>query len=247
MFFFKKFLSAFLLPVPIGLFLLILAFIFLLFNSYKKAKIFAFLSLLWFGLLSSQFISNALLKPLEDSHASLLYTPKVEYILVLGHAHISDENLSITSQLKSTAVNRLVEALKHYKNLENAKLIVSGYGGFDKNPHALMQEKLAISLGANPNDIIRMDNPKDTREEAMEVKKILANKEFILVTSASHMMRSMMLFKKEGLSPIAAPTQHLAYVDKGYQSMFSSQNLLKCDIAFHEYLGIVWAYLRGFI
>ena len=59
----------------------------------------------------------------------------------------------------------------HYKNLENVKLIVSGYGGFDKNSHAFMQERLAISLGVNPSDIIRLDSPKDTKEEAVETKK----------------------------------------------------------------------------
>ncbi len=244
MFLLKKFVSAFLLPVPIGLFLLFLAFIFLLMNSYKKAKVFGFLSLLWFALLSNQTVSNAILFPLENAHKALLQTPKVNYILVLGHAHKSDENQSITSQLKSTAVNRMIEAIKHYKNLQNAKLIVSGYSGFDKNPHALMQEKLAITLGVKKEDILRMDTPNDTHAEAVQSKNIVQSKPFILVTSASHMKRSMLLFKKEGLKPIAAPTQNLAYEDKSYQEIFSAQNLRKVEVAIHEYLGILWAYLR---
>ena len=171
MFVFKKFVSAFLLPIPIGLFLLFIAFIYLMFNSYKKAKIFLFLGLVWFLLLSNQTISNALLVPLENTYKDLLQTPKVNYILVLGSGHKSDEDLSITSQVKMTAINRLVEGIRHYKNLEDVKLIVSGYSFSDKNSHALMQEKLAISLGVNPNDIIRLDTPKDTKEEAVETKK----------------------------------------------------------------------------
>lgn len=245
MFLFKKLVSAFLLPIPIGIFLLFLAFLFLLFNSYKKAKVFAFLALIWFALLSNQTISNAIIEPLENSHKALLETPKVNYVLVLGHAHITDENLSITSQVKSTAVNRLVEAIKHYKNLKNVKLIVSGYGGFDKSSHASMQEKLAISLGIKQEDIIRMDNPNDTHMEAVESKKIIGTEQFILVTSASHMKRSMLLFQKEGLNPIAAPTQNLAYEAVGYSSYFNAENLVKVEVAFHEYLGILWAYLRG--
>ena len=39
MFILKKLISAFLLPIPIGIFLLILAFVFLLRNSYKKGVI----------------------------------------------------------------------------------------------------------------------------------------------------------------------------------------------------------------
>ncbi len=42
MFVLKKIIAAFLMPVPIGLFLLLLALVFLLKNSYKKAKIFLF-------------------------------------------------------------------------------------------------------------------------------------------------------------------------------------------------------------
>jgi len=43
MFLFKKIVSAFLLPLPIGFFLLLIAFYFLMRNSYKKAKVFLFL------------------------------------------------------------------------------------------------------------------------------------------------------------------------------------------------------------
>ncbi|MDD3008957.1 MAG: ElyC/SanA/YdcF family protein [Arcobacter sp.] len=244
MFVFKKIVSAFLLPIPIGLFLLFLSFIYLMFNSYKKAKVFLFLGLSWFVLLSFQPISNAILAPLENSHKALIETPKVNYILVLGSGHKSDENLSITSQVKMTAINRLVEGIRHYKNLENAKLIVSGYSFSDKNSHAFMQEQLAISLGVKKEDIIRLDTTKDTKEEAVETKKIVGTEPLILVTSASHMKRSVLLFEKEGLKIIASPTNHMAYEDDSYSSYFSAKNLRKCEIAIHEYLGLVYSWLR---
>lgn len=247
MFTLKKLISAFLLPIPIGFFLLIISLIYLFSDSYKKAKFFLVLTFLWFAFLSNQTVSNAILFPLENSHKSLLQTPKVNYILVLGNGHKSDESLSITSQVKSTAINRLVEGIRHYKNLENAKIIVSGYGGFDENSHAFMQEKLAISLGVNSNDIIIQDIPRDTFEEAIAVKKIVGVEPFILVTSASHMKRSMLLFQNQGLNPIASPTQHLAFKDEGYQAIFSAQNLEKVEVAVHEYLGILYSYLKGII
>ena len=226
-------------------FLLFLALYFLFVNSYKKAKIFLLLGLCWFLLLSFQPVSNALLKPLERSFPSLLETPNVEYILVLGSGHKSDENLSITSQVKMVGINRLVEGIRHYKNLENAKLIVSGYSSTDKNSHALMQEKLAISLGVKQEDIIRLDTTKDTKEEAIETKKIVGENELILVTSASHMKRSFLLFKKEGLNVIASPTNHLAYEDDSYSAYFSAKNLRNCETAIHEYLGLLYSYLRN--
>ena len=244
MFLLKKIISAFFLPVPIGIILLFLALFFLLKNSYKKAKIFLVLGFFWFALLSNQTISNALLVPLENTYKDLLQTPKVNYILVLGSGHKSDESLSITSQIKMTGINRLVEGIRHYKNLEKAKLIVSGYSFSDKNSHAFMQEQLAISLGVNPNDIIRLETTKDTKEEAIETKKIVGDNELILVTSASHMKRSALLFEKEGLKIIASPTNHMAYEDGSYSSFFSANNLRKCELAFHEYLGLIYSWLR---
>ena len=245
MFVFKKIVSAFLLPIPIGLFLLLLAFFYLMFNSYKKAKIFLFLGLAWFFIFSFQPFSIALLSPLENSHKALIETPKVNYILVLGSGHKSDESLSITSQVKMVGINRLVEGIRHYKNLENAKLIVSGYSVTDENSHAFMQEKLAISLGVKQEDIIRLDTPKDTKEEAIEAKKIVGDNELILVTSASHMKRSFLLFKKEGLNVIASPTNHLAYEDDSYSAYFSAKNLRNCEMAIHEYLGLLYSYLKN--
>ena len=245
MFIFKKIVSAFLLPIPIGIFLLLLSFLYLMFNSYKKAKIFLALTFLWFFLFSFQPFANALLSTLENTYKDLLVTPKVEYILVLGSEHRSDDDLSITSQVKGIAINRLVEGIRHYKNLENVKLIVSGYGGFDKNSHAFMQERLAISLGVNPSDIIRLDSPKDTKEEAVETKKILADKPFILVTSAFHMKRSALLFQKEGLNIIPSPTSHLAYEATSLSSYFEAFNIRKCEMAIHEYLGLMYSWLRN--
>lgn len=247
MFFFKKTVSAFLLPVPIGLFLLLLAFYFLLTNSYKKAKLFLSLGFLWFLLLSLQPISNAIINPLENSHKALLNIPKVEYVLVLGSGHATNEKLSITSQLSDVAIVRINEGIRVYRTQENARIIFSGYKGFDINYHSMKSKELAISLGINKNSIINLDKPVDTRQEAIEAEKIIGTKPFILVTSASHMKRSMLLFKKLGLNPIAAPTYHLGHEDKNYSTIFSSENLYKVNVAFHEYLGLIWAYLRGYL
>ena len=251
MFIFKKIVSAFLLPVPLGLFLLFLALFFLLTNSYKKAKLFLTLGFLWFLLLSFQPISNAIINPLENSHKALLNIPKVEYVLVLGSGHNTNESLSITSQLKDVASIRVNEGVRIFKALEkkdeNTKIVFSGYKGFDENYHSFMASRLAISLGVKKEKIIKLDKPVDTRAEAVEMKKIVGDKSFILVTSASHMKRSILLFKKLGLHPIPAPTHHLGQKNEGYNSIFSSENLYKVKVAFHEYLGLLWSYIRGFI
>ena len=244
MFVAKKIISAFLLPVPIAIFLLFLAFLFLLFNSYKKAKLFLMFSLLWLLLISNQSFSNMLIKPLENAYPTLHETPAdIEYILVLGNAHKTNSDYPITSELNVTAINRLVEGIRHYNNLGNAKLILSGYAFSDENSHAFMQKKLALSLGVKEEDIITLHTPRTTYEEAIETKKIVEDKKIILVTTASHMKRAALLFEKANVDFIASPTNH-KYVKSNYpSSYFSASNINKVELAFHEYLGIIYSYL----
>jgi uncharacterized SAM-binding protein YcdF (DUF218 family) len=87
MFILKKIISAFLLPIPILIFLFLLSFVFLLKSSYKKAKITLFIAIVWLLLISNQTISNLALAPLENQYPALLETPLVNYILVLGNLH----------------------------------------------------------------------------------------------------------------------------------------------------------------
>ena len=245
MFLLKKIISAFLLPIPIGVFILMVGLVFLYLKSYKKAKISIFVGIVWFLLFSNQIVSNSLIEPLENYHPSLLSTPKdVEYVMVLGNSHRTNELLAITSQVHPVSINRLVEGIRHYHQLKNAKLIVSGYAFDDPNSQAQMQKRLAIALGVDEKDIITLDTPKDTQQEAQEVKKIVQNKKLIVVTSASHMKRAMMIFEKEGLNAIASPTQHSASRSTNPSSYFNATNLQKSESAFHEYIGMLYLFLK---
>ncbi len=243
----KKLISAILMPLSLVLILFVLSTVYFYKQSYKKAKIFLASALFLLLLFSSQPFSNMLLLPIERHYDALLQTPQVKYVLVLGNGHSSDDTLSITSQLNPTAINRLVEGIRHYNNLSSAKLILSGYAGADKTPHALMQERLAVSLGVKKENIITMPTPQDTLDEAVEVKKIVKNAPFILVTSASHMPRSAALFKKQGLTPYLAPTNHLASWSSDVSSYINGSNLKKSEVAMHEYLGLLYAYVRGML
>ena len=77
-------------------------------------------------------------------------------------------------------------------------------------------------------------------EEAKAAKRIIKKAPFILVTSASHMYRAVMLFRQEGLDPLPAPTNYLSTKNRNYLDIFSSSAIYKAKILFHEILGIVW-------
>ncbi|MCI5144087.1 MAG: hypothetical protein D3923_00850, partial [Candidatus Electrothrix sp. AR3] len=149
-------------------------------------------------------------------------------------------------QLGQETLIRLVEGIRIYRKYSGSRLILSGGGGEIAN--ATMMAALTIELGVNTSDIITEAESADTKDEARIIKKIVRKDPFVLVTSASHMPRSMAMFRKLGMSPLPAPTAHNIkegrYVTR---DLFfpNASNLRNMEIVFYEYLGIVWAKLRG--
>jgi len=245
----KKFVSMFLMPLPLGVAFIILGLFFLYRNQVTKAKITLTLSVIWLFIFSYPPVANTLLHSIESNNPTLHTAPdNIKYIYVLGGGHHTDENLPITSQVSERSVIRLTEGIRLYHQLhKNAKIIVSGcHGLYDLTEHAIMQKRLAVSLGVNEKDIILYLGTRDTQEEAEAGKKLLAGKPFILVTSASHMTRALNFFTNEGLNPTPAPTNHTSSIKHpNYTTFFSSKALMKSRIVFHEVLGIIWQKAKG--
>ncbi len=233
-------------PLSIGLFIALLGLISLYIERLRAAKQLLTLAFVWIALVSYGPVSDMLVKPLEQKFPALIETPvNVNYILVLGNGHKSDETLPITSQVSSTALIRLSEGIRHYYRLPDAKLIVSGYRGLhDPNSHAAMQKKVALSLGIDADDIVMFDKAKDTVEEAEAMKKLVGKQPFILVTTATHMPRAHKIFTSLGLNPIAAPTDYHAVGESEWLHTPNGGSLKGSDKAFHEFYGLTWEWIK---
>lgn len=260
MFMFKKIVSGFLFPVPLVLIISIAGLVLLWFTKRHRAgKVIVTTGVLLLFFLSNSFISDCLLKPLERKYGpyesqlsgqndtSIKERP-VKFILVLGEGHTSDPAIPVTSQLNQDALARLIEGIRVYRKNPGSKMILSGGTLFDKSSHAAVMADAAVVLGVDENDIILEDMSKDTKDEALLIKAMVNDERFVLVTSAYHMPRSLLLFRKQGMDPVPAPTGH--FVKDGqymhYGSFFpDSFSLYKSKRALYEYLGIAWAKLRG--
>ncbi len=247
MFFFKKLIVPFLMPFPLGL-AMFFAGIFLVWftKKQKTGKILRTSGILWILFFSLNPVADLLLSPLES--AFLKYEPGVQtvkYVVVLGGGHISDQRLPLSSQIGSASLTRLIEGVKIFRENPGSKLIVSGYEGGDKTPHAVIMANIAKSIGVDASDIIIEPRSKDTKDEARMIKDIVMDDPFVLVTSASHMKRAVALFKFHGLSPVPAPTYFRIKGSDTFTLMPSRDSLIKSEAAIHEYLGIVWANLVG--
>jgi len=225
----KKFISSLIMPLSLGLILTFIGLIYLYKNNIKKAKLFLTIGVVWIVIISSNVISNLLLTPLESKYSNINNIPKdIKYILLLG----------------GDFQNRGWEVLRLYNIIPNSKIITSGYEGSNKISEAIKSAKLLQTLGIPKKDIIIHSTPKDTKDEAMKIKQFLGKTKFILVTSAYHMPRALALFHKEGLSPIPSSTNFLVINNK-ILTIPTGSSLLKTEIAWHEYLGLLWAKLRG--
>ncbi len=230
-----------LMPLSIGLILILIALYFHYKNNIKMSRIFMISSFLWIAVMSFSPFSDLLLSPLESQYPALQEFPKdIGYVMVLGAGHTTNDKLPMSSQLGRSAMFRLAEGIRIFRQLDDAKLVVSGYSGTDPTPHALMQKRMAQLLGVREDRIIARYAPKDTREEAVDARSIVKNQDFILVTSASHMPRAMATFNEEGLYPYAAPTYHLAKYSSGGISIPDASGLMNSEAAMHEYIGMLW-------
>lgn len=257
MFLLKKLIAPLFLPVPLCVELLIIGLILLWFTSKQKAgKIIVSIGVGLLVLTGYGIGSNTLLRSLEYSYPPLITVSQpanvdeqpIKWIVVLGAGGTFNPQLPSTSQLSDASLARLVEAIRLHRALPNSKLILSEGPIFSTTAGAEVMSKAALELGVNEQDIVLEANSRDTEEEAQFIKPVIGEERFILVTSASHMPRSVALFNKLGMKPIPAPTDYLAKDSYGItpNSLFpNAWRIRGAELATYEYLGLAWAKIRG--
>jgi uncharacterized SAM-binding protein YcdF (DUF218 family) len=259
MFLLKKIAPLLLYPVSLCLGILILGlFCLWVTRRQRLGKGLVTLGTVLLLLLSLPFLSRQTLTPLERRYPALLHPETVswgeksstapKWIVVLGGGHRSDPSLPANSQISPAALGRVIEGVRLYKTIPGSKLLLSGGGVFDPVPESEVMAQIAELLGVKPQDISLESNSRDTADQAEIIAKMIGRERFILVTSASHMPRSMALFRKRGLQPIPAPTDFQVRESQGFDPnrFFPKATSLKeVDSALHEYLGLAWAWLRG--
>lgn len=260
MFVLKKIISQLFSPASVCLEIWLVGLFFLWFTRKQRTgKIIIAVGVFIFTLLGYAGFSNVLLKSLESKYPPLCLTgisdtavssdiPSVKWIVVLGGGHISDPKIPITSQISEATLVRLIEGIRLHKKIPGSKIILSEGKVFDLAAGSEAMAEVAKAIGINQEDLILESESKDTADEARIIKPIVGDDKFILVTSAVHMPRSVALFERLGMRPIPAPTDYLVIESQGISpgDFFPNPGEFKrLEMALHEYLGLVWAKLRG--
>ena len=234
--------------------LLILGFVLSWTKKQKLAKLAYSLGTILFITFAFDPFTEILLNNYENRYPAfsseiIKPNPKIEYVVVLAGGFVpSSPQHPLTSELTRHTLARVIEGIKIYKEIPNSKLVFTGKG-WAKTSEASAMKQLAVKLGVQESDIILEEESKNTLEHTHYLKSLLAQKPFVLVTSAIHMPRAMGLFLKAGYNPIAAPTAHLLLGEYELFNMkmpfASGDNLEAIDLWFNEFFAISLAEFRG--
>lgn len=233
MFFLKKLITFFILPP--GLFVVIFAVIAYLGRKDRKIFTISFLSGFFIYLLSIEPVKDTLLKPLESKYP-VAKELNGDVIVVLGGGSYN------TGILTEDSLKRVLTGFVLHKKL-NLPIILSGGSAITNLPEAEVMKNVLNELGVEKSMIYTDVNSRDTLGNAFFVKKICEKngfKKIILVTSAYHMPRSVMVFQRVGLDVIPYPTDFK--MDKKYTiySYFPKMNVLQDSTkAIREYVGLL--------
>ncbi len=250
LFILKKIVGGFLMPLPFLLSMMALALLFLWFTRQQKAgKVIFLISWLCLGLLSLQPVADGLLKHFEDTYPTYHGQGPVDYVVVLGGGYTYNPKWAPSSNMIDNSLPRLAEGIRIYLMNPGSKMIFTGAAAYS-NPKSTAEvgALTAESMGIPAKDIITLDQPKDTHEEAEQVAKRIGHQPFVLVTSASHLPRAMEFFHEQGLAPIPAPANQMAIdspLNPWEKVIPGSLYLMHSERFWYEFVGRVWQFITS--
>jgi uncharacterized SAM-binding protein YcdF (DUF218 family) len=176
-----------------------------------------------------------------------------EAIVVLSAGALRADAVRLRDELSGNSLVRCVHAAFVYHQGPPLPVVVTGGkadpGTFGRPDGELMGDFL-VEHGVKRADVIVENGARSTYENALESRKLLDQRgirEVILVTEATHMLRAVCCFRKQGIHVVPSPCHQRAT-----QFPWSFAALLPdcgsacdCVSAAHEWLGLAWYWLKG--
>ena len=216
-----KILSLLLYPLSFSLFLLLLAVLLRLRGARARSASLTFVGVLWLYVCSTEFGASALSGPLESAYPAF--------------------------------ANEELPAAQALYYAEKAPLLVLTGGTLTGGrPEALLMAQKLREVGIPDAAMLREAESRTTRENAQFTRTLLQTrgiKHILLVTSATHMRRSVALFSAQGFSVTAVATDHQIPLTAGPVPGWlpTADRLARSSRAIHEWVGYqVYSWLGYF-
>ncbi|MEL6777728.1 MAG: YdcF family protein [Cyanobacteria bacterium J06597_16] len=262
MFFLSKLLPLFVYPLGLSSLLMALGLVWLWKQPRRASGAIALaLFILFFS--SNPVVSEKFVSTLEQQYLPPNPVPIADAIVVLGGATHPASAPRPWVEVSERG-DRILYAARLYNQKRAPKLILSGgritwQGGGNSPSEADDMKEFALAMGVPANDIVLEGTSLNTRQNAVNVQKILQEQSIdtvLLVTSAIHMPRSIAIFNKLGINSIPAPTDYLVSTDGSATTTWEGRVLSLLPDAealdeftrvLKEYVGFAVYRLRGWV
>lgn len=193
------------------------------------------------------------------------YPPRTDWpadaraIVVLSAGSVPPDSVRPRAMLTSDSLYRCMHAAdvyRHYKPSGAVPVIASGGKVEAEIPGPGLSELMRdflLDLGVDAKDIVIENRSRTTHENAVETARLLRERgigEVILVTDAVHMRRAGLCFREAGIDVVPSACCHGAtdLVAPYYRYVIPNVGtVIDCDRVVHEWLGVAWYRLRGYI
>lgn len=253
---------------PLGFIWLLLIVYLLLTRKDTQVKKFRWMIILVVVLIfltSNRWVPAILARSLEWRYLPPQNLPSNSMVVLLGGGTESQQYPRQIPEING-AGDRVLYTAKLYQTGVAETILLSGgnieWSGSRSTTPAEDMAGLLIMMGVPKDVLILQNQSQNTAEDAQFSAEILTDlnvEEIILVTSASHMLRSVALFEKQGFTVIPAPTDFSITYDS-WNSLWSPSlqdliiglvpnagNLSDLNFTLKEYLGFAVYRLRGWL
>jgi len=196
-------------------------------------------------LVSSGFVSAALIVPLERRFPNREVSERIDGIIVLAGGF----SILKSGTVQFGTLNRIVQGLAITRQHPEAKLIFSGGSGSVLSQayrEADYMKAQSVLLGISPERILIDRKSRNTRENALETANLLKDynqknpdARWVLITSAFHMPRAIGCFRMAGIDPIPYSVDYLWNGDYKFMFLPSPDNLINSRTAIKEWMGLI--------
>lgn len=261
-FYLSKLLPLFLYPLGLASLLMLVALV-TLWKRPRSAFMAIALALMILLVASNGWVSRSLVRSLESQNIPAAELPNAEAIVILGGSTKPAFPPRPSVDLSEEG-DRILYGAQLYQQKKAPLVIVAG-GRIDwsasEPPEAEDMATILNLIGVPSAAIIQEANSLNTYENAVNVRQILNERgirRVLLVTSAIHMPRSLLVFKRQGVNAIPAPTDFLVTDNEIKEIQTTVQSTLlnlvpdadrlhQFTRALKEYVGLAVYRLRGWL
>jgi uncharacterized SAM-binding protein YcdF (DUF218 family) len=176
----------------------------------------------------------------------------LDVLVILGGGLYTSGGLRTQADLMEPTYSRVYNGVRIFEESGASLLALTG-GGSDKSvdSEAAAMKAVAVSMGVPEDKILTETRSHDTMQNAAFLAELLpkgTGRQIGLVTSATHMLRSHRVFRRQFPEDIIVPVP----VNYTYTPMVwapgsfipSATALHQSTVALHEWIGLLWYSLR---